>query len=94
MRDGVCHLVPGSYSITYNTDQPLFARFSADSKIGDLKNNPEAAKIVTGIMPAFNMLPETLNDSPFRPFALQYGAQVGLTTEKIDEIDAALKKLG
>lgn len=67
---------------------------SVDSKIKELKQNPEAVELLEKFSPGFATDPQMkmVQGLTFRKLASF--PQAGLTPEQVEEIDAALKALG
>lgn len=67
---------------------------SVDSKIKELKQNPEAVELLEKFSPGFATDPQMkmVQGLTFRKLASF--PQAGLSPEQVEEIDAALKALG
>lgn len=67
---------------------------SVDSKIKELKQNPEAVELLEKYSPGFATDPQMkmVQGLTFRKLASF--PQAGLSAEQVEEIDAALKALG
>lgn len=93
VTNGICYLKSGSYEITYETTVPLLARLSTSVPISVLKTNTSAAEFLNKNLPGFQMLPDNLGNFELRAFMLQYGQNMGVTEEMLDDLDLKLAAL-
>ena len=68
--------------------------FSVDSKVRDLRKNDKAADVLEQYAPGFKTDPQMKLVGALTFRKLASFPQAGLTPEKVEEIDAALKALG
>ena len=68
--------------------------FSVDSKVRDLRKNDKAAEVLEQYAPGFKTDPQMKLVGALTFRKLASFPQAGLTPEKVEEIDAALKALG
>ena len=93
VENGICYLTAGTYEITYKTYCALMGKINTKKTIGCLMEDERAVPLVTEVFPGFTQLPKDVYGSEFRAFALQYGAQVGVTEERLDQLDERLESL-
>ena len=67
---------------------------SVDSKVKELQKNPAAADLLEKFSPGFKTTPQMKLVGALTFRKLAGFPQAGLTPEKVEEIDAALKALG
>ncbi|MCX4305674.1 MAG: family 78 glycoside hydrolase catalytic domain [Acetatifactor sp.] len=84
VRDGICNLEPGSYSVCYETSQPLKLIYSTHTPLNELLANQEIAEKLSGIM-SLEQLPERYRTYSLRQLAETFGDR--LTAEQLDGLD-------
>lgn len=67
---------------------------SVDSKIKEIMKNPEAVELMEKFSPGFATNPQMKMVQGLTYRALAKFPQAGMTEEKVEEIDQALKALG
>lgn len=87
VQDGVCHLKPGTYSVSYGLTPSLPRRFSVDSTSRELRADQAARAAVADILP-LDDAPLQYLDYSLREVAERFGSFV--KPEELDELDARL----
>ena len=89
VKNGVCYLETGSYSLTYETSQALKEIFNTDTPIRIIKNNANIVNSLAQILP-LNRIPSNYDDLTIKQVAVKFGGQ--LSEEKIEALDKILEK--
>lgn len=84
VREGLCHLEPGDYTITYETSEPLKVFYSTHMPLRKLKENPEIMKALSARMQLPD-IPEQYLDVSIRQMAGKLESQI--TEGQMDELD-------
>ena len=91
VKDGVCILEPGEYSVSYQTDRPLKKQYSADMSVQELLADPDSREVFNRILPGAEMLPQQFLSFSLRQINEKLDTHI--SEEKILELDSALKAL-
>ena len=91
VKDGVCILEPGEYSVSYQTDRPLKKQYSADMSVQELLADPDSREAFNRILPGAEMLPQQFLSFSLRQINEKLDTHI--SEEKILELDSALKAL-
>lgn len=88
VRDGICYLEQGEYSVSYKTCTSLRFRYSIDTPFGELMENPEIRKILREWMPWVNKIPGYEWEQTLKNHADRYGG--GVTAEELEACNKVL----
>ena len=87
VRDGVCHVGPGTWTVTYETSELLRTVYNTRMSLQELLASAAAAEILTREFPDVRNLPGYLWDAPIREAA----KHVGIPEETLDRLDEMLQ---
>lgn len=90
VENGICHLKPGEYALTYELTESLKKIYSIDTPIRELQNNPETAEVLGKFVPA-NAIPNQYLGYPVREMSEKFGGR--LPKESMEMLDAKLREL-
>ena len=90
VENGVCHLKPGEYAVTYELTESLKKIYSIDTPIRELQNNPETAEVLGKFVPA-NAIPNQYLGYSVREMSEKFGGR--LPKESMEMLDAKLREL-
>lgn len=90
VENGVCHLKPGEYAVTYELTESLKKVYSIDTPIRELQNNPETADVLGKFVPA-NAIPNQYLGYSVREMSEKFGGR--LPKESMEMLDAKLREL-
>uniref|UniRef100_UPI00241E72CA alpha-L-rhamnosidase C-terminal domain-containing protein n=1 Tax=Mediterraneibacter glycyrrhizinilyticus TaxID=342942 RepID=UPI00241E72CA len=90
VENGICHLKPGEYAVTYELTESLKKIYSIDTPIRELQNNPETAEVLGKFVPA-NAIPNQYLGYPVREMSEKFGGR--LPKESMEMLDAKLREL-
>ena len=90
VENGVCHLKPGEYAVTYELTESLKKVYSIDTPIRELQNNPETAEVLGKFVPA-NAIPNQYLGYSVREMSEKFGGR--LPKESMEMLDAKLREL-
>ena len=90
VENGICHLAPGKYSVTYALTRSLKEDYSLDTPIGTLLGDPEAVKVLNGFFPVSD-LPNFLLDRSIREIAKGHSGRI--SREQLELLDAKLRAI-
>ena len=89
VQNGICHLQPGHYEVTYKTAAPMFRPLSTANTAAELLANPAAKALLLKMMPGITQMPARMQNLPMA--ALLRG--MGHADEAaLARLDAALAK--
>ncbi len=92
VRDGVCRLPAGTYSVRYHTDRPLRMVYTTYLPLRELLRVPQVKGFLLQAIPTLSQLPDMMLDMSMRDIAARMGGgHVG--PEMLDQLDAALKQI-
>ncbi len=69
VTDGVCHVGPGKYEITYETTRPMRKIYSCDTPIVELLANPNVVSAMKQAAPQFTDVPPQYRQASIRQLA-------------------------
>ena len=90
VENGVCHLKPGEYAVTYELTESLKKVYSIDTPIRELQNNPETAEVLGKFVPA-NAIPNQYLGYSVREMSEKFGGRLPKGT--MEMLDAKLREL-
>ena len=90
-ENGVCHVGPGLYEISYETSRPLKKIFSVDMTIGELFAEPKVRETLERRYPMIAQVPNMFRDATLRELSRQYMGQV--SEEELEEVNEILEAL-
>lgn len=88
VREGICHLEPGSYSVSYETSVPLKKLYSTHTPLNELLANDRIAEKLSGMLP-LDQVPGQYRGYSLRQLAEKFGGRV--TEEQLDGLDRMLE---
>jgi alpha-L-rhamnosidase len=90
IRNGVCHLQPGEYSINYKTIESLKKSYSTNTPIQELLAKAQTRAILEKTFPS-NNIPAQYMAYSMRDLAEKFGGRV--SSEQLDKLDQALAEV-
>ena len=90
VENGVCHLKPGEYAVTYELTESLKKVYSIDTPIRELQNNPETADVLGKFVPA-NAIPNQYLGYSIREMSEKFGGR--LPKDVMEMLDKKLREL-
>lgn len=90
VENGVCHLKPGEYAVTYELTESLKKVYSIDTPIRELQNNPETADVLGKFVPA-NAIPNQYFGYSIREMSEKFGGR--LPKDVMEMLDKKLREL-
>lgn len=90
VENGICHLKPGEYAVTYELTESLKKVYSIDTPIRELQNNPETAEVLGKFVPA-NAIPNQYLGYSVREMSEKFGGRLPKGT--MEMLDAKLREL-
>lgn len=90
VENGVCHLKPGEYAVTYELMESLKKVYSIDTPIRELQNNPEAAAVLGEFIPV-NRIPNQYLGGSVRQINEGFGGR--LPKDVMEMLDKKLREL-
>ena len=90
VENGICHLKPGEYAVTYELTESLKKIYSIDTPIRELQNNPETAEVLGKFVPA-NAIPNQYLGYSVREMSEKFGGRLPKGT--MEMLDAKLREL-
>ena len=87
VRDGICHLEPGVYTVSYQTVRPLKTKYSTDTPIQELFENGKV-KDALGKMFPVEMIPMQYQSMSIKDLGAQFGQE--MSDEQLAQLDAML----
>jgi alpha-L-rhamnosidase len=91
VKDGVCHLTPGEYSVSYETTETLRHVLSTSNTIEELLQNSKAKEVLTRKFPQFEDTPPHMQKSSFRKLMEQFSGSSA--SELLRQLDLELADL-
>jgi alpha-L-rhamnosidase len=73
VKNGICHLTAGEYSVSYETTKTLRHMLSTNNTIEELLQNPKAKDLTMKKFPQFDETPPHMQKFSFRKLMEQYG---------------------
>lgn len=92
-ENGVCILGPGCYSITYETEKPLYCLFSTNNSIKELMENPKTREIMQTAGAAFSQVPADWHDMTPKQVLGQFGGNSPEAAAMLERLDALLAEV-
>ena len=90
VENGICHLKPGEYAVTYELTESLKKEYSIDTPIRELQNNPETADVLGKFVPA-NAIPNQYLGYSIREMSEKFGGR--LPKDVMEMLDKKLREL-
>lgn len=90
VENGICHLKPGEYAVTYELMESLKKVYSIDTPIRELQNNPETADVLGKFVPA-NAIPNQYLGYSIREMSEKFGGR--LPKDVMEMLDKKLREL-
>lgn len=87
VREGICHLGPGSYRVSYETSRSLRKIYSTRTPVKELLENKKIAKKLAELMPV-EQIPQQYRSRSLRQIAEKFGGRI--TAEQLDGLDQLL----
>ncbi|MCM1188443.1 MAG: glycoside hydrolase family 78 protein [bacterium] len=84
VREGICYLGPGTYSVSYETAEPLKKNYSTHTSIREILRNRKLAEKLSEVI-SLEQIPEQYGDFSMREMAEKFGGHV--TEEQLDGLD-------
>ncbi len=91
VKDGICYVDAGTYTLTYEVKTPFKKTYSIDSTIRDLKNNKDIVEKLGAVL-QFDKLPSQMYDMSLRTILDRYAGASDMTEERLQYIDQELAK--
>ena len=88
MQNGVCHLAPGDYRISYRLSSSLQKKYSIDSTVHELYANPEIAARLDGVI-TMATIPDRYFHYSLRDVSHRFETRI--TPGQLDEVSDILK---
>ena len=87
VRDGICHLEPGVYTVSYQTVRPLKTKYSTDTPIQELFENGKVKEALGKMFPV-EMIPMQYQSMSIKDLGAQFGQE--MSDEQLAQLDAML----
>ncbi|MCM1026284.1 MAG: glycoside hydrolase family 78 protein [Roseburia sp.] len=87
VREGICYLEPGTYSVSYETDEPLKRSYSTRTPLRELLGNKKLAEKLSRMIP-LDQIPEQYKGLSMRELAEKFGGR--MNEEQLDGLDRML----
>ncbi len=91
VKDHICILGPGKYTVSYETDRPLKKIYHADMSVQELLSDPESREVLERIIPGAESLPKQFISYTLRQINEKLDTHI--SEESIRELDRALREL-
>jgi len=88
VREHICHLQAGSYTVSYRLSQPLKRAYDLDTPMWELREDPETVKKLEGLLDLTGIAEEYMGRS-VRAYADMHRAT--MDEERLRRIGAALE---
>ena len=88
VQDGVCHVGPGHYEVSYETKKPLRKVYSCDTPIVELLASPNVVAAIQQVSPQFMEIPEQYRMASIRQLAAHIPGMI--TEDQMEQFDRLL----
>ena len=88
VQDGVCHVGPGHYEVSYETTKPLRKVYSCDTPIVELLASPNVVAAIQQVSPQFMEIPEQYRMASIRQLAAHIPGMI--TEDQMEQFDRLL----
>ena len=88
--DGCCRVGPGSYSVSYETSQPLHRIYNTSMPLRELMQDADVRNLLAKKIPA---MPDSMMDMSLRQIGENFGHFDASMTGQLDALDQALAEL-
>lgn len=87
VRNGICYLEPGTYSVAYETSEPLKKMYSTRTPLWELLSNRQVVEALSKVVP-LSQIPLQCKELSIREFCEKFGGQI--TQEQLNDLDRML----
>ncbi len=88
VTDGVCHVGPGKYEISYETTRPLRKVYSVDTEINELLSDPAVLSAFKELAPQFTDIPGQYRSASIRQLSEMIPGRI--SEEMLNQLDQLL----
>ncbi|MDO4283858.1 MAG: family 78 glycoside hydrolase catalytic domain [Eubacteriales bacterium] len=89
VRDGICYLNPGDYTVSYRLSRPMKKTYSIDSTVNELYANPEISARLEGVITMIT-IPDRYFNYSLRDVSKKFETRI--TPEQLEQVTEILKE--